>query len=242
MADRSADSFPITSNILKLIAVVSMVTDHIGAVLLPQYRVLRWIGRLAFPIFVFLLVEGFFHTHDRRRYLLRLLVFAIISEIPFDLALNRGELSPLDSNVFFTLALGFLVMMLADWLYASPNLFSHEPLRGIGALALIAGCFFTADWLDTDYSSAGLLAIGIGYCLRRVNLHRCIVFFGIVLMLAIVHPMEAWAFFALPFVFLYNGRLGIKNVVLQFAFYAFYPVHLLVLYFIRNGGVVLPTL
>lgn len=239
MADRSAPAISVTSNILKLIAVLSMLTDHIGAVLFPQYRILRWIGRLAFPIFVFLLTEGFFHTHNRRHYLLRLFLFSFISEIPFDLAFSKTPMDHEKCNVFFTLALGFLVMMLAEWLYSSPNRFSHEPLRTVGAFALIVGCFAVADGLHTDYSSAGLLAIGIGYCLQRMNFHRCVIFSGIVLMLVIVHSVEAWAYLALPFVFLYNGRLGIKNKFLQFAFYAFYPAHLLILYFIKNSGTLL---
>ena len=240
MPDRSVHPLPVTSNILKLIAMLSMITDHIGAVLFPQYRILRWIGRLAFPIFVFLLTEGFFHTHNRRLYLLRLFLFALISEIPFDLAFSKQPFDFEKCNVFFTLAIGFLVMMMAENLFISPPTLRYEPMRAIGLPMLMAVCFFVADQLHTDYSTAGILAIGIGYCLQRVNFHRCIVFSGIVLMLVIVHTVEVWAYLALPFIFLYNGRLGVKNKALQFAFYAFYPAHLLVLYFIKNSIAVLP--
>ena len=82
----------LTSFQLKCIAVVTMVIDHIGAILYPGDLIFRYIGRIAFPIFCFLLVEGFFHTHDRIQYMIRLGIFAILSEIPYDLAFRDQTL------------------------------------------------------------------------------------------------------------------------------------------------------
>ncbi|MBQ2453108.1 MAG: hypothetical protein II497_01520, partial [Lachnospiraceae bacterium] len=97
-----------TGTALKLIAVVSMLIDHTGDVLFPGQLWLRYIGRLAFPIYCFLIVEGFIHTRNVMKYMARLLVFGIVSEIPFDLAFF-GEISyPGYQNVFWTLLLGLM--------------------------------------------------------------------------------------------------------------------------------------
>ena len=114
---------------LKVIAVVSMLIDHTSAVILEQIPglenpafLMRIIGRLAFPIYCFLLVEGFMHTRDREKYALRLGCFAAVSEIPFDLAFNGKVLEVGYQNVFFTLLLGLLTMMAYDCLlYTSPS-------------------------------------------------------------------------------------------------------------------------
>jgi len=113
---------------LKLIAIITMIIDHIGACVVScipavqdpnsmvymLYWVLRIIGRIAFPIFCFLLVEGFIHSKNRYKYALRLLIYSVISEVPFDLALTRHAINWSHQNVFFTLLLGLLSMMVLD--------------------------------------------------------------------------------------------------------------------------------
>ena len=113
---------------LKIIAVITMLIDHIGAILLEPYimsqptippallgvdMILRFIGRVAFPIFIFLLIEGFVHTHDRKKYGIHLFIFALLSEIPFNMALNGTWRAPFYQNVIFTLLLGYF----AIWIY-----------------------------------------------------------------------------------------------------------------------------
>ena len=95
---------------LKCIAVITMIIDHTGAVLFPGELVFRYIGRISFPIFCFLLVEGFFHTRDMRKYMLRLGVFAVLSEIPYDLAFRGTMLEFSHQNVFFSLLIGVMMM------------------------------------------------------------------------------------------------------------------------------------
>ena len=104
----------LTSYQLKWIAVITMVIDHIGAVLFPGELILRIIGRLSFPIFCFLLTEGFCHTHNRRAYMQRLGVFALVSEVPYDLTFH-GKLLDLErQNIFFTLLLGVILLNLLE--------------------------------------------------------------------------------------------------------------------------------
>ena len=218
---------------LKLIAVLTMLIDHIACYALPcrivlltigghnvmLYNVMRMIGRIAFPLFAFLLVEGFVHTRSRIRYGASLIICAFISEIPWDL-LHSGKPFSSGSNVFFTLALGFLGMCAIEYL-------KKHPFLQLAALV----CFgITAYFLHSDYSIRGYTFIILLYALREHEILRIFPFVILETLLGVI-----WAFVPISF---YNGKRGfIKGSVLKYAFYAFYPVHLLVFYFIRlaNG-------
>lgn len=137
---------------LKCIAIVSMALDHTGAVLYPSQIWLRCLGRIAFPIFCFLIVEGFFHTHDVRRYMGRLGVFALISEIPYDLAFRGVPLEYAHQNVFFTLLIGIGMMVLLErnreW-----------PVKAV--ILLLA--MWLAVLIRSDYNFRGVLLIFVFY-------------------------------------------------------------------------------
>ena len=163
---------------LKWIACVTMLIDHAAACLLlrgylklhpltPQikviYYVLRGIGRLAFPIYVFLLVEGFLHTRSRVKYAVRLFVFAVLSEIPFDIA--RGSFwDPKHQNVFCTLFLGFMVMLLIDRI--TDGELCHAPAVKRILCAAAAAALSAAAWrMHTDYGAYGVALITVYYVL-----------------------------------------------------------------------------
>lgn len=227
----------LSGSTLKLIAIVAMFIDHIGAAivasLLPDnpdllqfYYILRLCGRIAFPLFCFLLVEGFFHTRNISKYCLRLAAFALVSEIPFDLAIYHTPFYRDGQNVFFTLLIGLLTiwgMQSADKL-VSDNLVQKALFRG---LILIIGMF--AAWgLKTDYSFYGVIIIAVLY-----EFHHRRVLGGIIsnLMLCLMSVLEVTAFLSVPLMMTYNGKRGFS---LKYIFYVFYPAHLLVLYFIRQ--------
>ena len=140
---------------LKMIAIVSMLIDHMGAILFPQYIILRYIGRIAFPIYTYTLVEGFMHTRDIKKYMVRLGIFALLSEIPFDLAFRGSVIYIQKQNVFFTLFLGVLMLYL---LLKSRN--------RIQSAALVLAILLLSEFLRTDYSSMGLLMILCFYVFR----------------------------------------------------------------------------
>ena len=125
---------PLTGAHLKWIATISMFIDHVAAIFLDSSSLLYWsmrlIGRLTFPLYCFLLVEGFSHTSHKRRYGISLLIFALISEIPFDLALNNSHLEFTSQNVFVTLWIGFITMVFLE------RLDQKDPFIRYGTVAL----------------------------------------------------------------------------------------------------------
>ncbi len=221
--------FSLSGTELKVIAAASMLTDHMGAVLFPQLLFLRVIGRLAFPIYCFLLAEGAVHTHNMKKYLLRLGLFAFASEIPFDLAFRGSFFAPDYQNVFFTLLLGMLMICLAG----------NPPQKLLGALTkdsmtaqqiwnIIVLIIFAlaAQLLKTDYGAAGVIMIFFMYMFRDNAVMRAL---GVVLCCLSMGMAEMPAIASLLFIWRYNGRRGWQPQPLQIGFYAYYPVHLLIL-------------
>ncbi|WP_099468268.1 TraX family protein [Konateibacter massiliensis] len=214
----------LSGSTLKLIAIVTMFIDHIGAGILEQLpayydtnspisdidTILRLIGRIAFPIFCFLLVEGFLHTSNVKKYAMRLFLFALISEIPFDLAFKRQILEITYQNVFFTLFIGLLTLMAVKYFE------NNKVLRILSMFAGIA----VAIILRTDYAGFGVVFILLLYVL-----HDKIKWRNIICSFAILWEITAPIAF-IP-ITLYNGKRGIN---LKYFFYLFYPVHLLLIY------------
>ena len=199
---------------LKCIAIVSMALDHTGAVLYPSQIWLRCLGRIAFPIFCFLIVEGFFHTHDVRRYMGRLGVFALISEIPYDLAFRGVPLEYAHQNVFFTLLIGIGMMVLLErnreW-----------PVKAV--ILLLA--MWLAVLIRSDYNFRGVLLIFVFYIFHEYRwLAVTAGGFWNFLYQGVIQKYGVLSVLPLA---LYNGERGRK---MKYFFYIFYPAHLLLLY------------
>ncbi len=184
------------------------------------YTLCRSIGRLAFPIFCFLITEGYIHTRDKKKYWVSLLAFAVISEIPWNLA-HSGKLVYKSQNVFFTLFLGFA----AIWAYDSFK--KDKPKLLVALLAL----FIVSLLIRSDYGCKGMAFILILYLLREQKILQafigsCVLSNSLFIMAAFV-PIN-----------MYNGKRGfIKGNIMKYAFYIFYPAHLLLLYFIGKRGI-----
>ncbi len=217
---------------LKIIATVTMLIDHIGHVLFPGNIWLRIVGRIALPIYCFLLVEGFLHTRDLRRYMFRLLIFGIISEIPFDLAFYNKIFTIKHQNVFWTLLFGLMAISVM-------SMIRHENIYISFFLRVLAAVPFgvTAQLLHTDYRWVGVGLIASMYLFHDFELLK--VASGAVFMLPFfTNEIEFAGYAAFIPMHFYKGRSGmIRGVpgrVLQFAFYVFYPLHLIVLIYIRD--------
>lgn len=201
---------------LKCIAVLTMIVDHAGEIFFPKIMLLQYIGRISFPIFCFLLVEGFFHTRDIEKYMVRLGICALISEIPYDLAFYGTILEFEHQNVIFTLFIGVIMM------YALEKS-AEIPIKIVDVL--LAMWFVT--FLCADYSYLGVLLIAIYYFLRNRKIMKLGV--GAAWNLLWNTRVQGYGIFASIPIALYNGEKGLS---IKYFFYVFYPVHLLVLYVI----------
>ena len=209
---------------LKWIAVISMLIDHTAEVLMNHnaaltepiwaqiYVLMRGIGRIAFPIYAFLLVEGFLHTRDVKKYLTRMFLFAVVSEIPFDLAVFHTPFYWGYQNVFFTLFLGLLALAGIRW---GTGLWKQ-------ALALIM-CVGAAQLINCDYGAFGVFFIVLLYMTRYDKKTQTVL--GA---LSLVRELPGILAF-IP-IRLYNGTRG--RCGNKYFFYAFYPAHLLILWMI----------
>ena len=224
--------FGLNGSTLKMIAVVTMLIDHIAAVLLVKffivngtweltdlYQLMRNIGRIAFPIYCFLLVEGFMRTSNVKKYLGRMLLFAFISEIPFDLSFAGKVINSDYQNVMFTLFWGLLAMYVSQTVeLKTDKWYMRWFLTALIWLTAAGG----AEIMLADYGAKGVGCICVLYLLRYVK--------GLQLLGgALAFSWEFPAPLSFLFIALYNGEKGRS---LKHFFYGFYPVHLLVLYLV----------
>lgn len=244
---------------LRVLACVSMLCDHIGYLFSGRYpwmEYLRYFGRLAFPLFTYLIVNGYRFTHSRIRYALRLAIFAVISQIPFSL-FSYGEPFAQRGNVFFTLLLALLAVWLTDTL---KQRFPKASAVYLPALALAAALHFSP--ISTDYGAKGILLALTFYCfedralllplgiLGSVYYTRIISFFfalvrnwrGLPYTFAPMSDWEKVQFLSLAVlipIVLYNRKRGslpkgkFAAFVVKYSFYLFYPAHMLLLYYLK---------
>ena len=242
----------LTGQTIRLIAISTMLCDHIWVTIAHEYTWLTYIGRIAFPLFAFLLVEGFYHTSSRSNYLLRLLTFAVISEIPFNLMRSGRFGDPNHQNVLWTLALGLLAIMAIHFMKSKLN---NVVVTGIVTVAVATFTMYVADSLLTDYYGFGVLTILLFYTMRNLRYAKLGHLLGMILInvvwmsgasvsllllgQTVSFPLQSFALVALLFIWKYNGTRGTDNWILQYASYAFYPVHMLILGLLALYGVTL---
>lgn len=223
---------------LKLIALVTMLVDHFFAVVYKSawgsgdlYDIGRNIGRIAFPIFAYMIAEGMRRSSSRTKYLLRLFVFAILSEIPFDFAISGELMNQSSQNVYFTLLIGALCIYIIA-----------ERRHILYPLILIL--MISAQIMHTDYGTAGVFLIIAFYLAGASKLRITLAIpaflvvyatIGIFRYYSVDHfrvfsiflENEFFAVLAIPLILMYNGAKG--RPLNKWFYYAFYPVHLLIL-------------
>ena len=285
--------FSISGSVLKMVAITTMLIDHLGAgLLLPLlslpptsplsssghgisflfhrylltyefYSLLRIIGRSAFPIFCFLLVEGLLHTSSRGKYLLRLLLFSFLSEIPFNLALFGGLRNANHQNVFFTLTIGLAVIWGMDEILHSDHLLRfrekglrfHEKNRlfhekdrfflqkkgGLPSelLSILPYAFclllvlLGAGLASLLHTDYGAIGVLLIVLFYCFRKHRLLASFLGWSLLSATLYLESYSFPAFLLCFFYNGKRGFLRGRAKYLFYFFYPLHLLLIYALR---------
>ena len=234
----------LNSNTLRLVAVLLMISDHVWATTMSFGNWMTYIGRMAFPIFAFQIAEGFIHTKDFKKYALRLLAFGLVSEIPFNLFYSSRWFNPYHQNVMFTLLLGLLAIKVID------NLKKDISPKNIGKSLLWLALIAVGGTLGfVDYGFLGVLTVVMFYLCRGYRFTPILQLIGMILINIVFFegqvfifevfgktleiPSQGFAVFALIPIWLYNGKKGKSSKALQYGFYAFYPVHMLILYLIK---------
>lgn len=234
-----------TSFSLHIMAMIFMLCDHLWATIIPGNDWLTNIGRLTFPIFAFLTVEGYFHTKDLKKYVKRLVIFALISEIPFNFIMGSSWFYPLHQNVLWT-------FLLAIWLmYLNEKVKSKKiPIRILTGIGTILLAYILGIITFVDYYNAGVLMVLVFYFLRGnkwwnyIGQFLLMYYINVEMLSGFYYEVELFgqtfeivrqglALLALIPIWLYKGNQGYKSKPLQMFYYAFYPAHLLILSIIK---------
>lgn len=237
-------SFEVTSMGLHFLAMGFMLLDHTWATLIPDNQWLTNAGRLAFPIFAFMIVEGYFHTSNLKKYVKRLFGIALLSEIPFNIMTNSSLINPFEQNVIWTFLIGILLIHLNEKA-REKNKPMISILVGLGTIVL---GYVLGLLVMSDYYYAGVFIVLTFYFFRGRSLKNFIgqlivlsyIYFS--LMLGLAYEVEilgttlwinqqGFALLAQIPIWLYKGKQGPYNLGLKRLYYYFYPVHMLILAF-----------
>lgn len=240
---KTASKIGISASTLRLLAMGFMLLDHMWATIVPGNNWMTYIGRLAFPIFAFQIVEGFHHTSDRKQYAKRLLILALISEIPFNLMCISSPLFPFHQNTVFTLLLGLWAISVLD---EARNLRTKPASAKAGFVILAALLLGLLGFVD--YGWKGVATVIAFYIFREGRFAKVGQLISLLLLNVLLFEGESFALFngvwylptqvfallALIPIWLYDGRKGFGGKRFQYTAYLFYPVHLLALHLIRT--------
>lgn len=247
MDSSASKNFELTAAVLHIIAMTLMLMDHLWATLLPAREWLTCAGRVAFPIFAFMAVEGYFHTRSFKNYILRMLLFAVLSEIPFDLMYGGTWFYPVHQNVLWTFLLGLLGVWLMEqvrkkgkiWMYLLVCVLVVPAGLVLGTLCMV------------DYYGVGVLTVFVFYFLHGrkwwcfLGQLAALYWLNVELLGGLMYPVQLFgmefelcqqglALLALIPIWLYRGRQGYHSKPFQYLCYVFYPVHMLLLVVVLN--------
>lgn len=235
-----------TSTALHIMAMLFMLCDHLWATIISGNDWLTCVGRLAFPIFAFLLVEGYFHTGNLKKYMLRMLAFALLSEIPFNLVMGSTWVYPIHQNVLWTFLISLVLIHLNELAKCSGRRWQQ-----ILVIPLTLALGFLLGLITfTDYHYAGIFMVLTFYYFRGRNWWNLLpqllamAYINIEMLSGFSYqfqlfgstrffPRQGFALLSLIPIWLYRGKQGPYNKALKYTYYAFYPVHLLILGLIR---------
>ena len=243
---KNRQNLGITSTSLHIVAMVCMLCDHLWATVVPGNDWMTCVGRLAFPIYAFLLVEGYFHTRNLKKYVSRLLLFAVLSEIPFNLAIGSRMFYPIHQNVLWS----FLISIgLIHWNETAKQSGKTWKQLAVAGLSILLG-YLAGIVTMVDYLHAGILTVLVFYFMREKNWWNrlgqllCLWYINAEILAGFTYEFfigghifsfarQSFALFALIPIWLYRGEQGCRSKALRYVYYLFYPLHLLILGLIK---------
>lgn len=215
--------YGLSANVLKLIAIITMTIDHIGLILLNDYTPFRIIGRIAFPIFAYFISEGCRYTKNRFRYFLNVFLLGVVCQGIF-----FGVGNSLHNNILLTFSISILFVYVYNWFIL------HK--KGIVWIILSLSLLYIAIELLSDYNITfdygfyGIILPWIISLSNDKNYKLLLTIAGLTLISLSLQGIQWYSFLAIPFLFLYNGKRGKLNI--KYFFYAFYPLHMVIIYII----------
>lgn len=247
MDSSASKNFELTAAVLHIIAMTLMLMDHLWATLLPAREWLTCAGRVAFPIFAFMAVEGYFHTRSFKKYILRMLLFAVLSEIPFDLMYGGTWFYPVHQNVLWT----FLLSLLGVWLMEQVRKKGKTWMYLLVCVLVVPAGLVLGTLCMVDYYGVGVLTVFVFYFLHGrkwwcfLGQLAALYWLNVELLGGLMYPVQLFgmefelcqqglALLALIPIWLYRGRQGYRSKPFQYLCYAFYPVHMLLLVVVLN--------
>ena len=247
MDSSASKNFELTAAVLHIIAMTLMLMDHLWATLLPAREWLTCAGRVAFPIFAFMAVEGYLHTRNFKKYMLRMLLFAVLSEVPFDLMYGGTWFYPVHQNVLWTFLLGLLGVWLMEQVRKKGKTWMYLL---VCVLVVLAGLVLGTLCM-VDYYGVGVLTVFVFYFLHGrkwwcfLGQLAALYWLNVGLLGGLMYPVQLFgmefelcqqglALLALIPIWLYRGRQGYHSKPFQYLCYAFYPVHMLLLVVVLN--------
>ena len=247
MDSSASKNFELTAAVLHIIAMTLMLMDHLWATLLPAREWLTCAGRVAFPIFAFMAVEGYFHTRSFKKYILRMLLFAVLSEIPFDLMYGGTWFYPVHQNVLWT----FLLSLLGVWLMEQVRKKGKTWMYLLVCVLVVPAGLVLGTLCMVDYYGVGVLTVFVFYFLHGrkwwcfLGQLAALYWLNVELLGGLMYPAQLFgmefelcqqglALLALIPIWLYRGRQGYHSKPFQYLCYAFYPVHMLLLVVVLN--------
>lgn len=216
--------------VLKLIALITMSVDHIG--ILYQIDTFRFIGRISFPLYAFLLVNGYYHTHNKFKYMLNLLLFGLISEIPFNLFIFNKIFYPEYNNIYLTLLIGLITIYIVDNIKLK---FKDNISYIIGFLIVILFSFIN-ELLHADYGFIGIMIIYVYYLSYNIKSKNKLLYLVGLLFSSYIYIISNKTIISLgfllsvPLLYFYNNKRVKTNKLIKYLFYIYYPLHLILLY------------
>ena len=237
------DKLQISSFSLHILAMAFMLCDHLWATVVSGNMWLNFVGRLAFPIFAFMISEGYFYTHNFKKYMQRMFIFALISEIPFNLMNSGSLIDPFHQNVMWTFIISLFCINSLDKIKKSKKKMLVKLLKAFG-IVLLGVIIGTVGMVD--YFGAGVLTVIVFYLFHGRKWYNLLgqafgLYFINFVMLQnmdipfhlfgheFFFPTQGFAIFALIPIWLYRGKQGPHNKLIKYMFYAFYPAHILIL-------------